>query len=430
MELVLFESVLFGELRPWAYAHHGKTQTQSSSAFPTSTLGSLLEEYPRLQNELADGGWEPEEEAVAVAPYIKVKMDEPFDRCSLWHQKVITLESRRLLDSVVQRIKLLEDVVDQRYEVNTAIRDAIGLLKDCSKMINKHDDKLTQYVLELMSRHIMMLILDLSHRYADLGAIEQYDEAALYTAILNRAAPEQSPFLRTPAYRRFQLSSLLRGDSLEKGYRRLRRLILEDLQTRENEDKQAWSDILFHLENAVFLQSMKAPFIDEMPEKLLDEEYCREWVMGIRLDFMKEQDIQSAAALFNDFSKAERRYQDSLGMIELDHKEFMYRQSEAVQLLTAIKQIREQAFGNLNVVSSGKRAEDGGGESKRSDFVQSFRERFVTLDEFEEVLPASSRSVKRYLEESDIRVLAISSNIKFLYREDVETYFEERTMED
>lgn len=137
-----------------------------------------------------------------------------------------------------------------------------------------------------------------------------------------------------------------------------------------NSQQHLYCELKNHTENAAFLICMNAG-------------YCREWVFGIRQDFVTERNIDKSAQLLNNLWEAVARFEAKFGGIEIHANS-----SEAAELLFDLKQIKQQLAALANAVTGGgaSQTDDSKTASGRSDFKQSFKDRFITKTEFEVTL--------------------------------------------
>lgn len=419
MEPVLFEKILYGELRPWSFDGTdivGLSHGVLASELSYSVLEDLLKAHPEIKAQISNC------EMAGHEPFVEVETPKPFDQITLWYNRLLELESLRCVCCVLLRLQSLEASIDRVYELNRVVRYAVDLLRACTDLQEKQQGSLSQYVLTAAERQLMRLILDLGLRYADLPGIDRYDERALYMGVLNRAVPEVVPFAKTKAYRKQELMTVLKQAKLSDRWRVLHDDILKELQ--KDRDQLEYQGLLVHLENAAFLVALEASFLEDYPRKLLEEGYCREWILGVRRNFVEEEDSKQASDLLEDLWSAVSRYESFFGA-EYRTVGLMSEARRLIHMLDGIwgnveQGVREGDTPEGTVVNKPE-ADEG------RNFVESFNDRFITIDEFKEALGAGDRSVRRYLADSDIRMLEITSNLRFLYREDVEAFLEERT---
>ncbi|MDZ7681626.1 MAG: hypothetical protein U5J63_07955 [Fodinibius sp.] len=189
----------------------------------------------------------------------------------------------------------------------------------------------------------------------------------------------------------------------------------------QNHGSEYW-ELMAHLENAVFLQAMDASFIHSDPEKLLDAQYCREWVQGVAQDFVSERDTEEAAQILSDLVEARKKFERLLPGINNERPRGVL--SAAHELLALLDRIcdRRLNFGQIDLKISKRYrcltdAAQGSVGNWSSDFKESFTRRFITIyDDFDAVLPSTREATWRYIKKADIRILEISREVKFLYR--------------
>lgn len=426
MRTIIFEHILFGALRPWLGAAEDSSLATPSGADPKNTsplMLSLLQAHPEVAKELRQ---QPMSTANEDAErYVGLEPEVPYNRPSGWYKRLIELESARVFELALERVDRLDTDIDRQYEINSSIRQWVDLLAEAKDLYKVHEEKLSQYVLQLLQHSLMQLILDLSLRFP--GA-DRYGVSALYVEVLDRPAPDKHPFYKTAACRSFQLKRLLKGERTgDTDFRALRSAMIADMQVAGKENRvHEYEQLIAHLENALFLQAMNAPFIGPEPEKLLDARYCREWIQGIRRDFMAERDPEEAARIFCDLLDAGEAFERLLPPDEALPVE----KSAARQLVTALQDIYSFRLGATVPANSEDAAETVTGASSEADtdFGTSFNKRFITIDAFDAVLPGTREATLRYIRNADIRVLEISREVKFLYREDVENFLDENTV--
>lgn len=278
----------------------------------------------------------------------------------------------------------------------------------------------------------MQLILDLSLRTPNLKNVERFNEQSLYLNILDEPAPGQSIFTHTIAYRKQRLNEILLSDEPNNCLSELYAAVKSDISrpgengSGDNVNQGSYRELMHHIENAVFLICMEAGFIKDSPQNITDASYCREWVLGIQEDFADESDIDESARIMKDLWKAFICFEATLPVVSKGSGS-----SEATALLTAIKQVKQRPFAkkienesftyNPNTKKAGSKA------SHTSDFIKSFRARFITSAELEAALKVSKASVSRYIKDNNIRVFSPTRETKFLYREDIEAFLEDKT---
>lgn len=398
-----------------------------------SSFETLLEAHTGVYAELTEE-WsvnvDSKDSLVPVESFVKTDMEKPFNSLTTWYYYLLEAERQWYLAIMDRKVTSLNDTVDKIYEVNLAIRHLVDVLKRTEGLLARHTDEISEYVLGVVKKGCMQLILDMGLRYGkNMEEIEYYDVTTIFTGVLNCRAPEPSPFYKTIAYWEHRLKELLEEREIVPELAELRKNILSEADRRRREgpneklDIEEYSKLIGHLENAVFLMEIRASFIEKTPEKLLDNHYCREWVQGIRRDFIGEENPDETARIFNNLLDTAEIFTRLLGKEEVG-KEIAYGLvSEARSLLNAIKRIQDR---QLEEGVSGD-TEQRGDDRKTDDFVKSFNRRFISIDDFDSVFPGTRDATLRYIKKGNIRVAEISREVKFLYREDVEDFIQNNT---
>lgn len=244
--------------------------------------------------------------------------------------------------------------------------------------------------------------------------------------------PDDTLFTKTPACKRDTLNRLLENDTGIDGLAGFRTDLLNLMKkssppdSANNNDFYEYNAILNHCENIAFLRFYGASFIKTQPLKLQDTDYCREWVLGIRLDFSTENDTEKAADLIMKLTKVGARLKNVFPGI-MNETSGRERPSEAVVLTAALNHIKRQPLSiNHSRLKSNR---DKKSDSQKDEFEDSFNERFIMIESFKNALGVSYKTVTRYINDNDIRVLELSSNTRYLYREDVEAFLRDKTKE-
>jgi hypothetical protein len=437
MALMILKHILYGELRPWIVKDNqipAVGRLPKDEKISRKDLLELLIDYPETAKELQEEWNANLENYTCVDPYFEVDIKNPFDRKTSFYRMLIDSQGKDYLNRIIGKINGLDSAVDRKFELNSAIRHLEDLLLNTRKSLDIHKDKQSKYILQRLEKLSIRLILELSSRYPELDGIDRYSEQSIYTSILNQPPPDSPSFSKTPAYSKQILQQLLResvsgalksemANFLAGIIKKMRNL--SQASAESSASFHAYNRLLNHCENAAFLIYSEASFIEDTPQKLLESDYCREWVHGLRLDFIAETNPDKSAQLLSTLAETCAGMEAELPGIGSENIQGA-KLSEAAALLAAMNKINMQQFLNTSPASHTNRKEDSS-ESPSLTFVDSFNKRYITLDEFREAINQSERTVQRYLEKSDIRVLEFSSNVKFLYREDVEDFLKNRT---
>jgi hypothetical protein len=437
MRLIITEHILFGLLRPWI-KDLSRFKFRDPITEPPATLADFehgLENYPQVYNELA-AGWKTDPEAIEqLTIFVETDIKAPVNHRSSYYRQLIQGEQRWFLAQLTAKISELEQRADQLYEVNKAFRYLEDVLNSCIDLVEEKEDGEVKYILTQVADYLILTILDLSLRYEDLNDFAGYDEQRLFTEVLDGRVTGSGPFVKTTAYWEYKLQQLVGDEEPVSAYVDLYEGVLLECRKGFNSDQQQFSvsnrgleTFILHLQNVLFLLVTEASFLGDRPAQLLDVEYCREWVQGMRGNLLSQEDPQRATLQFRELLEAAEDIKQWLGLERWTMPKGRSRRSEAWQLLDKIEKI----YGNqLQEGSSGvswsSSTTDGGGGKAELDFVESFNRRFVRFDTFDSVFPGSREATMRYVQKGDIRVLEISRELKFLYREDVEDFLDEST---
>jgi hypothetical protein len=201
--------------------------------------------------------------------------------------------------------------------------------------------------------------------------------------------------------------------------------------SEEAEQRRAYARVLRHLENVQWLFRLEPAFITRDFNKLKDFDYCREWVWGLRAEWIGETDMERASQRLDDFLKAHqavRRGQQVHGLTV--DSDVGYAISEAEYLLRGLDRISDSSLGTMPRAASDRtRTPVTGGQGEGaaiSDFVASFRDRYITKEELLEAFQISESTYQRQKTEWGIRSFRPSKGRTFFYRADVERYLRDQ----
>src|SRR5699024_7555436 len=353
-----------------------------------------------------------------------------------FYRLLLCWQAGEYLNQLVGKIDDLETGVEQKFELNSAIRSITDLLLNTRERLEIYDDKQCTYILQLMQKLSAGLILEFSNRYPGLDDISRYTEESLYTDILNRPLPSDSCFTPTPAYKEQILQQFLKdrvggGAALKSELAHFGTDITNEME--EVSESGASNSIAFHKynrllnqsENAAFLICHQASFVKDNPQKLLDLDYCREWVLGVRLDFVSETDADKSSELL--LALSETCAAVAMVLPGIGHDRITGTQpSEAATLWVAMNKIKNQQFLTSYYIPKAENRQTSQ-THHAGDFTDSFNRRYITFDEFKEALNVSPKTAQRYIKDNEIRMLELTSNTKWLVRDDVEAFFKKKT---
>lgn len=455
MVLALYKSVVSGELKPKREQKGKQLARESMYPIPGEApserhayltyLAELLQAFPAtraaIETEAASANRHICPERIdEPEPYIRSRLPVPFNRETGFYHTLIRYEAKRFLSEFWgETIHPDNTDEDRRQQYHMAQEALVDLLREVRRLLKSYESEKSSgpehtgiWILQLLKLTLTELLLELSERSASVGGVKRYTEQILFTGVLDEPVPDEPLFEKSPACLH---AAAIRCINNRTDLKRLAELLTEirsklcnltgtTTSPHSGRDMIELCNLLAHLENAYLLITLKPSFIKRERRRLTDPDFCREWVAGIRHEFVIEEDHRRAGALLRDLREAARKLIPVYrGVVQLPDTII---RSEAVRLTEYVWQLETDPPGqNRHGLPSGNHAANY--SVPYSDFVQSVRRRFVFKQELLEAFGISERTLEEYLKDMDIRWVELSSNVRLYYREDVEAFLRDRT---
>jgi len=277
MELTIFNSILFNELRPWKEENCrgdsfsklirfiGKGELANSKDL-FSRIKSFLKDYPQLT--IFNENYLEINDQPLFKPLFEFSIPAHFNTATEFYADLLKLESARILNNVSAAVNGTDNTIDKYYRSNTAWNNlryvaeitSIELIdrglttipdyKFTSTLITKESaSRNTHYVLYLLKQYSSRLFFEIQFLFKDhLKTIETTDQ--FYIRILKQSLPVDDPLKHTPDFYRIQAKQIIESSTWsEENVLKL----LEEVTTNLPGNSHDTINIIGALENYVFL---------------------------------------------------------------------------------------------------------------------------------------------------------------------------------
>lgn len=402
--------------------------------------------FSALQNILY-GPWRPWIDEETENARIFLENDEKRSETITWLSEVstpsafnrITLAYSLIIDQAVEQmgrhefalIEQSDGVIDRKYRFKTNSRKIKDLISETGRLQQKYasdTESATGFVLQYLILKLVNILADLGLRYPQLVPDDQLKPGRIYLELLDRELPSPSPYWRTTGWYEQALNNFLMRlepgiDPTPQQVAEIIRLLTEMGTTmRDSEHKYELLEvqpILHHAENALFLIKMDAVFLHKNHSRIEDADYCREWVEGMKADMLQDRTDDLIARLcmlrVTDVWLTNcMRPVDGL-FSDVGHSD---------------ARLWGQELGALGISSEIDPEHSEKANSKETtDFITYFNKKFVHKQELESALGVNRKTLKSYLEDTNVRSLQLNANVWYV-RADVEQFFEDKIEKD
>ncbi len=215
----IFNSILFGELRPW---HKDFSDEKLISGIlkqaPAFNFGNALTLHSRIKGILKEHPalWQfPENnllnsQPLSIEPIYDLTLPNHFNTATNFYTELLKVESLRYINNLAAGVALCPDAVDIRYLVNTALNHLTYIVKNASKELTKCGfsnipdykpasnlskeetiNRNTHYAVYLLKLYAIKLIFEVQELYSIyVKSLESYEDFFINT--LNENVPEKS----------------------------------------------------------------------------------------------------------------------------------------------------------------------------------------------------------------------------------------------
>lgn len=380
--------------------------------------------------------------------YYDVETPDPEGRRSLTYDEYIANHLRKWHVSAVQSIDEVEGEEDRWYRYKVAKGDLLSILRaipDLRQYIQHHPEEkenpLSRFVLEVVSLRLANLLMDLEQRYPELT--EQFhSEEEIYLRLLDRRPPNPSPHQKAITWFREQSRKYLQElTDDEKDLSELigqMRTVMQELYERlivmsaDDPDYRSMTDLLNHLENALFLRKMKASFLDRHSERLAEHHFCSEWVQQMISDLITGEDDIPAHERLQQLDRVSAWFDRWLDYPYSGGREVPL--SETGRWFLQVEQLADMARHDVLMTSDEgiqyKTTPDSGltDEEIVNPFVDFFRSKYVHKQDVEAVMGIGNKTLTKYLDmaKNEIEVLTLKQNVWY-DQNDLKQFLEENT---
>lgn len=259
MELKIYNSILFKELRPWLFSPDEKLLSKNllkadrSNIISTQQLfeqiSLLLEPYPELL--IFDEDALKQASTDLQKPFFEVAEPKYADVKVRFYFSLIHFESIRFINTLIVSVNERNDLIDKKYLIAIATRNIIYLIKNISAELDSrqlsavpqyssltnveqgYTEKLIHIVLYHLKLQAVRLFFEVQEFFPDLFGVRQSLDG-FYINILNETVPEINLLLYTAEYYKAKFASLIKEiDPFEKGLLLLREINADTSQRPE-----------------------------------------------------------------------------------------------------------------------------------------------------------------------------------------------------
>lgn len=421
MSITLFNSILYGELRPWLdplpqtktksliSARIDKDDCHQNLLFISGLLASRPELIGGIKKELAgceqEGGGD-------IQPYVAVEPVRSFNRRTHFYQQLIEKTTQLYLQCTLYNINRVDADIERIYHLNLAIGSLVDILAGISACLKDTEEEESLWVLKLCRNTIMALILDLSLRYPLLNEVTRFEEEELYLNIMDSPCPDISVFTRTMQHRKDRLEELLKqrivGEELVSLWHELDRVKPDDKDAGEA------SGFRMHLENAALLILMGVPVLTNSSSSLPNGGYCRESIVGYRKAIMESVDANDRLDRTGALATAGEALESWIPAI-MSSKQT--RTSEAAVTLRMIKEMSEGKQSSGVAYDAGSLS-PAAGEQAVDYNLNGLLDEFTLVKDMPEMLKVDIKTVRTMIKKLDIPVSELTPTLRLIKNRD------------
>lgn len=209
MEIPIFHSILFGELKPWLEKNRdnkffGAILSQQFVS-PNGSINNYYQElkniYPKCKELFTESGLEiyllqPSNDSDTEITLPLVKLNLPFltprSAIERFYFALIQNESIRVSNNIFQAVGRKIDNVDRVYIVNTYKSYLVSLLKNIAdiKAGLNQDDPNSIIIIEKLKQTVVRLIAEMRELYAQYDKGVPIDKNQIFAELLNEEIPD------------------------------------------------------------------------------------------------------------------------------------------------------------------------------------------------------------------------------------------------
>lgn len=358
---------------------------------------------------------------------------EPVHILSSFYRKFIRYELRMTFLALLKKQEDSSVPVEVlRYDLVTVLESWVDMLQDCKERLRTGEssvvreeveysdedrtESLQRYLWQRLFLNLETSIFELQVRFPLIPENRRITRHHLYLKKIGGPMPGQPPYVRTSDQTKRELQLLIfKKNGLKRIDTLIRDLQREILNKAEGELRTVLGDSLNLLQNARLCIIMRSAQDEKQGKRIaagiLDTEQSRYYLF----DFMEK--LRKGVEL----SPAEKESMDYLIHALADCRELFAmnpsglgreKESEAVQLLRLI----DNNFGSSNLPEFSQTK--GRKENEPSPDV-GLLEEYLDMDEIIRKLNVTSKTMKKYLDESGVEVIEFSSQRQLIHQDEV-----------